>query len=108
MSSHDSDFGSLIVGFFFGALVGGAIALLFAPQSGEETRDQIRQKSIELGEQAQEKAEETRAKAESMLNDARHKFDEATAELQARAKELQAQVESMAKDVGEKMPGGES
>ncbi len=104
MSNHENDIGTLVVGFFLGALVGAAMALLFAPQSGEETRDQIRQKSIELSEQAQDKAEETRAKAEAMLHDARHKFDEATEELQTRAKELQAQVEAMAKDVEDKLP----
>jgi gas vesicle protein len=102
MAKQETDFGTFVVGFFFGALVGGATALLFAPQSGEETRDQIRQKSIELSEQAQEKAEEARTKAETMLNDAREKFDEATKELQTRAKEMQKQVESLAKGAGEK------
>jgi gas vesicle protein len=45
---------SLSTGFFVGTLVGGAIALLFAPQSGEETRAQIRRKNSELQTRARE------------------------------------------------------
>ena len=100
MSKQESDFGTFVVGFFFGALMGTAVGLLFAPQSGEETRDQIHQKSIELTEQATQKAEEARSKAESLLADARGKLDEATKELQHRAHELQVQLESLTKDKG--------
>jgi gas vesicle protein len=71
MSNQESDFGSFLIGFFVGALLGAAAGMLFAPQSGEETREQIHQKSIELSEQATHKAEEARAKAEHLLADAR-------------------------------------
>ena len=43
---------SFFTGFFVGALIGGATALLLAPQSGEETRAQIRDAGIELKEKA--------------------------------------------------------
>ncbi len=101
MSKQDSEFGTFVMGFFFGALLGGTIGLLFAPQSGEETRDQIRQRSIELTEQASQKAEEARMKAEALLDDARKKFDEATHELQEKAQEMQAQLEAMGKEEAE-------
>ena len=39
------------VWFLTGAAIGAAIALLYAPQSGEETRRLIRQKAEEGGEQ---------------------------------------------------------
>ena len=97
MSNQESEFGTFVVGFFFGAMLGAAAGLLFAPQSGQETRDQIREKSIELSEQATEKAEEAREKAESLLADAREKFEEATKELQSRAHEMQAQLEALGK-----------
>ena len=38
MSQQDSDFGAFLAGFFVGGLIGAAVALLIAPQSGEETR----------------------------------------------------------------------
>jgi gas vesicle protein len=39
--------GSVMVAFMIGALTGAAVALLFAPASGEETRDFIGQKARE-------------------------------------------------------------
>ena len=55
------------VSFFAGLLIGGAIGatsmLLLAPQSGEETRTEIRDKGIEL----KEKAETTYAHAQEKL-----------------------------------------
>lgn len=68
-------------GFVVGALVGAAAALLMAPQSGEETRDLIRDKGIELREQADELSAEARKRAERVQVQAREK-----------ALELQSQV----------------
>ena len=95
MSKHENEFGAFLLGFFVGGLIGAAVGLLFAPQSGGDTREQIRQKSTTLSEQASHKADEARAKAEKLLADARLKFDEASAQLQERAKELQAQTKSL-------------
>jgi len=88
MSDRDSDFGSFLVGFMVGGLAGAAVALLFAPQSGEETRTLIRDKSIELKDKAVETAEETRVRTEKALEDARERAEAAYAEARARADEL--------------------
>jgi gas vesicle protein len=39
---------SFITGLLAGAAIGGVIALLYAPQSGKETRDQLKQKLDDL------------------------------------------------------------
>ncbi len=93
--SQKNEFGAFLMGFFVGALAGTGVALLFAPQSGDETRDQIRQKGIELSDKASHLAEDAREKAEAAMAEARAKMEEATAELQARAKELQEQGKAM-------------
>jgi gas vesicle protein len=88
MADNDSDFGNFLAGFVIGGLVGSAVALLLAPQSGEETRAVIRDKGIELKDRANETAEEARARAEQALEEARIRAEEAMDDVRARADEL--------------------
>ena len=62
------------VGFIIGWLSGALAALLFAPQSGQETRALIKGKSIELRDKAQISAEEAIARAESAVDAVRGKI----------------------------------
>jgi gas vesicle protein len=62
MSDHD-EFGAFLVGFLVGALSGAVVALLFAPQSGEETRALIGERSIELRDKAVETGKEAYSQA---------------------------------------------
>lgn len=89
MADNDSDFGAFFTGFLFGGLVGAAAALLLAPQSGEETRAQIRQRSIELRDQAEDLAEDTRRRAEEVAVQTRARAEKLAAEARARAEEIQ-------------------
>jgi len=57
MSDHD-EIGTFFVGFIVGGLTGAIVTLLFAPQSGEETRTLIKDKSIELLDKARNSVEE--------------------------------------------------
>lgn len=41
---------SLLISMLVGSLVGAAVMLLFAPQSGVQTRAQIRERSIQSGD----------------------------------------------------------
>ena len=64
MSDNNGDLGSFLAGFVIGGLIGAGVALLMAPQSGEETRQIIKDKSIELRDRAIETAEEAQKRAE--------------------------------------------
>ena len=97
--------GDFFAGFVVGSLFGAVVALLFAPASGEEMREQIREKSIELrdragdfGTEATQKAEVVKAKGASLLGEQKARFQEAIDEgkrAAARKKEeLLAQLES--------------
>ena len=88
MNDRDTGFGSFLVGFLVGGLVGAAVSLLFAPQSGEETRAYIRDKSIELKDKAAESIDDARERADLALEDARVRADAAFAELRSRTEEL--------------------
>ncbi len=59
--------GSKISYFLVGLGVGALLGILFAPKSGEETRDYLTQKAEEGREYAQKKARELRERAEELL-----------------------------------------
>lgn len=82
--SGSADF---LTGFFFGAFVGAAVALLFAPAPGQDVREQIKEKGIELQHLAEdiksdpEKfAEEVSSKGRSVLDQQRTRFQQAVEE----------------------------
>ena len=91
MSDRD-EFGAFLVGFIVGGLTGAVVSLLFAPQSGEETRALIKDKSIELRDKAQVSAEEAIARAEAAAAEARARADELARQLRDRSKEVYADV----------------
>lgn len=68
MADRD-EFGAFLVGFLVGALSGAVVALLFAPQSGEETRAMIGERSIELRDRAVESGKQAYAQAEKYAGD---------------------------------------
>jgi gas vesicle protein len=80
MTNRD-EFGIFAIGFLVGGLTAAVVALLFAPQSGEETRALIKEKSIELRDQAQQTAEEAMARAEAIAKEARTRGDELTRQI---------------------------
>ena len=58
--SKDSNGSSIMIAFMVGALTGAAVALLFAPASGEETREFLGQKAREGKEKAREAMDQGR------------------------------------------------
>ena len=113
MSDRD-EFGAFLVGFVVGGLTGAVVSLLFAPQSGEETRALIKDKSIELRDRASQSAEEVLARAEAAAAEARTRAEELTKEARARATELANEVRERGKGAIEavrsktKKDGGEA
>jgi gas vesicle protein len=87
MSERD-EFGAFLVGFIVGGLSGAVAALLFAPQSGEETRAVIKERSIELRDKAAEEAEAAWRRAEAAAIDAREKAEELSRQALAQSEEI--------------------
>src|SRR5262245_22347430 len=63
--------GGSIGPFIPGALVGAGVALLFAPQSGEETQEEIRRRARKLKAQAEERLRAAQQQIETRLERAR-------------------------------------
>jgi gas vesicle protein len=64
MSDNGNHAGTVLVSFVLGAIAGAALALLYAPGSGEETRRKLA-----------EKAREGRDRAEQLAQDGREFFN---------------------------------
>jgi gas vesicle protein len=60
MARDDSGAGTVVVAFVLGALTGAAVALLVAPQTGEETRRLLAEKAREGRERAGDAARQGR------------------------------------------------
>jgi gas vesicle protein len=71
MSNDNTDFGAFLAGFVLGGLVGAAAALILAPQSGIETRNQLREQSQAFRTQADTYRTEYQHKAQEYLHEAR-------------------------------------
>ena len=62
----------ILSGFLVGSVIGAATALLFAPRSGEETRMGIRDKAVELRDQA---TDTVRSKVDDVKDNVREKVE---------------------------------
>lgn len=87
MSDRDN-FGTFLFGFLLGGITGAVVALLYAPQSGDETRAVIKEKAIELADKTGDTLEETYAQAEKAANDAVAKAQDMIKAAQEKTSEL--------------------
>ena len=78
-----------LAGLVVGGLIGAAIMMIYAPQSGAKTRKMLRKKAMALRNQASETAEDARERAEEALDAAVERAREASDELRDRAEKLQ-------------------
>ena len=105
MSEHQDNFGAFLAGLLLGGMAGGIAALLFAPQSGEETRTIIRDKAIELRDQANETLEETLSKAEKAANDTVKHAEAVLNQAKAKVNELGKKSQVILEEQKEKLTG---
>lgn len=67
---------AFLAGMLLGTGVGAAAALLLAPQSGEETRDVIRESGLEIKSRAEDVSEEGRQRAQDLGDKARNSVEQ--------------------------------
>lgn len=83
MADNSGDLGSFLAGFVIGGLIGAGVALLMAPQSGEETRALIADKSIELRDRAVETAGEVQSQAGDFASQTAETYNQQVKRIQA-------------------------
>ena len=72
IEKHSGGLGSLLLGLAIGA----GLALLFAPQSGEQTRHALRRRARRAGRAAQRVAEDVTETVSDTFNDARKRVED--------------------------------
>ena len=81
MANNDNGAGVLLA-FFAGAAVGAAVALLFAPATGEETRDYLGQRARESRDRAADAARQGRELLNRQRDNVTTAFDRARQQFQ--------------------------
>jgi gas vesicle protein len=84
----------VILSFLLGGLTGAALATLFAPRSGEETREMLGEKMREGAEKGRRVRDRAVAKGREVLDDATDYVDSQREMLDKRRERLQAAVEA--------------
>jgi gas vesicle protein len=79
--------GGVLLAFVAGAAVGAAVALLFAPATGEETRDYLSQRAKEGRDRAAEAARQGRELVNRQRDNLTTAFDRAREQFQSAARE---------------------
>jgi len=95
--------GSNLLAFLGGAIVGGAIALLYAPQSGKKTREQIKDFVEDGVEDVKDFAERTAKQVKKTVNhgisEAREAIDDVTDYVCREEKKMARKVDEKLADV---------
>ncbi len=86
MNEQNNDFGAFLAGFVIGGLVGAATALILAPQSGDEMRAQLAQKSVDLRDMGTERAHQYQERATTAVSGARSRVGDAGTQAQDQAR----------------------
>lgn len=68
--------GAVLLSFLLGGVVGAGLALLFAPQSGRETRQKIKDLTDDVTDKTTEYVKHAREKATSLVEDGKGYYDE--------------------------------
>jgi gas vesicle protein len=88
-----------VLGMLVGSAIGAAVALLYAPQPGDMTRDLIKQKAGEAKDRAEELATTAKDKASTVAGTISSTVSEKTAAARDSAGHMVDQVKSTAHDL---------
>jgi gas vesicle protein len=83
-----------MIGVLVGSAVGACAALLYAPQTGEETRTRIKEKTSEAMDRTSELASQAKERAAEMAGQARMKAGEVASQAQGRISDLSGQAKA--------------
>ncbi len=99
MSSTGKDF---TLGLVTGALIGSAIAILYAPDSGSNTRDKISYRLSSYVDELNHVIEKLQSEKEKFSSDAKQKSDDVVSDAKKRADDLIKEAEALLDNIEKK------
>jgi len=94
MASDEHGTAGILLSFMLGALSGAALAILFAPRSGRETRELLGDRMRETADRGRRMGEQALEKGREMAEDASSYVDRQREALEKRRDRLAAAVEA--------------
>ncbi len=92
----------LLIGFIAGGIAGAVAALLYAPKSGRELREDIRRKAGTLAEEASGYVHTARAKTKDIINEGKERSDQLIAEAREKAENILGGAEKVLNGIRER------
>jgi gas vesicle protein len=91
---HGGNTSGVILSFLLGGLTGAALAILFAPRSGRETRELLGERLKEGAERGREFRDQVTAKGREMVDEASGFIDKGRETAERRRDRLAAAIEA--------------
>jgi len=101
--AQENNFGKgLMLGFLAGGAIGAAFALLYAPKSGKELREEIRSKSDIYLDDAEKYLAEAKDRAINLINDGKKRSDKLIKDAKVKSDKLMKDAEQVMHDAKKK------
>ena len=95
MSQENNFGGGFFVGLLAGGAIGAAIALLYAPKTGKELRQDIKSRTDDYLDEADKYIAEAKDKAINLINDGKKKSEKLIKEAKEKSEELLKDAEKV-------------
>ncbi len=97
--AQENNFGKgLLLGLLTGGAIGAAFALLYAPKSGKELREEIKSKSDDYLDDAEKYLAEAKDKAINLINDGKKKSEHLIKDAKIKSDKLMKDAEKVMHD----------
>ncbi|GBD86714.1 YtxH-like protein [bacterium BMS3Abin03] len=101
--SEESNLGKgVIIGFIAGGALGAALALLYAPKSGKELRQDIKIKTDDYFDEAEKYIAEAKDKAIDLINEGKKKSEKIIKDAKIKSEELLKDAEKVLEEARSK------
>jgi gas vesicle protein len=105
MASENKSGSSIFVGFLAGGVIGAILALLYAPKTGRELRNDIKSRTDEYLDEADKYIAEARNRAKVLINEGKKKSEKIINDAKEKSEAILKDAEKIFNNAKEKASG---